>query len=53
MQGLAVLLGDEFFLELGEGMIRQLLLGVLDGPQQTGLGDEAGGEIDAMLGLEA
>ena len=54
MQRDAVLLGDELLLDRGDGLERELLLGLLDGAEHARLWATSDSpQVDAVLGLEA
>jgi hypothetical protein len=53
VEGDAVLLGDEFLLDPGDGLERERLLGLLDGAEDAALGDQRVAQVDAVLGQEA
>ena len=49
----ALLLGDEFLLDPGDGLERERLLRFLDGAEDAAPGDERVPQVDAVLGQEA
>ena len=52
IEGLSVLLCDEFLLDGGDGVIRQPLLGIFGGTQDARLGGRRLPQVDAVFALE-